>query len=154
MQKVHDALDYDRKEQTLIAETRYSQFTDEQKVLYDNVVSAVEKFSARSEYERDAVPGQSVFFAQASAGKGKTFTMNGIIAKVRSRGQIALAVASSGLAAQLLADGRTAHSTFQIPIKIKADSRYWFSMREDATAELMRRTSLIVWDEAPMQTVG
>jgi hypothetical protein len=35
---------------------------------------------------------------------------NTILAKVRSQGNIALAVASSGIAALLLDDGRTAHS--------------------------------------------
>jgi hypothetical protein len=40
---------------------------------------------------------------------------NLLLAKVRREGDIALAVASSGIAALLLEGGRTAHSRFMIP---------------------------------------
>lgn len=52
-------------------------------------------------------------FVDAPGGTGKTFVTNLILAKVRSRKEIALAVASSGNAATLLAGGRTAHSMFK-----------------------------------------
>ncbi|GBP67504.1 hypothetical protein EVAR_49870_1 [Eumeta japonica] len=56
-----------------------------------------------------------IFFLDAPGGTGKTFITNLILAKVRSLGKLALAVASSGIAATLLAGGRTAHSTFKLP---------------------------------------
>ena len=51
-------------------------------------------------------------------GTGKTFVINLALAKARSEQRIALAVASSGIAATLLDGGATAHSRFNIPIQI------------------------------------
>lgn len=68
---------------------------------------------------------------------------------LRTSGHVALAVASSGIAALLLEGGRTAHSQFKIPIPIQRDSL----CRIDADSELahlLRAARLVVWDEAPM----
>jgi hypothetical protein len=62
---------------------------------------------------------------------------------------IAIAVASSGIAALLLVGGRTAHSTFKIPINIDADSTCNVPLGSDI-AELIQHAKLIIWDEAPM----
>ena len=51
-----------------------------------------------------------VFFLEGFGGTGKTFLINLILAKVYSDGGIALATASSGIAATLLDGGTTAHS--------------------------------------------
>ncbi|CAN0900836.1 ATP-dependent DNA helicase PIF1 [Linum grandiflorum] len=72
-----------------------------------------------------------------------------IIAKVRSLGQIALVVASSGIAATLLPGGVTAHSRFKIPIDVDHASTCAIK-KGTALARLIEQTSLIVWDEAPM----
>ena len=49
----------------------------------------------------------------APGGTGKTFVTDLILAKIKCQGKIALAVASSGIAATLIAGGRMAHSTFK-----------------------------------------
>ncbi|CAN0837874.1 ATP-dependent DNA helicase PIF1 [Linum grandiflorum] len=72
-----------------------------------------------------------------------------IIAKVRSLGQIALVVASSGIAATLLPGGVTAHSRFKIPIDVDHASTCAIK-KGTSLARLVEQTSLIVWDEAPM----
>ena len=57
----------------------------------------------------------------APGGTGKTFLINFILAKIRSEGKIALATASSGIAATLLiGGGHTLHSTFKIPLDLNA----------------------------------
>ena len=53
----------------------------------------------------------AVLFLDAPGGTGKTFLLNLLLAKVRQCGQIAIAMASSGIAATLLDGGRTVHST-------------------------------------------
>ena len=53
-----------------------------------------------------------ILFLDAPGRTGKTFSINLILAKLRSEGKIALATASSGIAATLLTGGRTLHSTF------------------------------------------
>ena len=55
-----------------------------------------------------------ILFIDAPGGTGKTFLLNFLLARYRARGSIILAVASSGIAAQLLSNGETAQSTFKI----------------------------------------
>ncbi|CAN0880772.1 ATP-dependent DNA helicase PIF1 [Linum grandiflorum] len=72
-----------------------------------------------------------------------------IISKVRSLGQIALVVASSGIAATLLPGGVTAHSRFKIPIDVDHSSTC--AIKKGTTlARLIEQATLIVWDEASM----
>jgi chromosomal replication initiation ATPase DnaA len=55
-----------------------------------------------------------VFYIDGPGGMGKTFLYQTIMASLRSRGQIVIATASSGIAATLLPGGRTTHSRFQL----------------------------------------
>nr|KAJ0213656.1 hypothetical protein LSAT_V11C400223910 [Lactuca sativa] len=90
-----------------------------------------------------------VFIIYGYGGKGKTFLWKTISAAIRSEGEIVLNVASSGIASLLLTGGRTAHSRFIIPINLNEDSYYRINPDSDL-ANLVRKTSLIIWDEAPM----
>ncbi|GBP64209.1 hypothetical protein EVAR_38696_1 [Eumeta japonica] len=62
------------------------------------------------------------------------------------------AVASSGIAATLLEGGRTAHSTFKLPLKIATDDNdsVCSVSKQSNTGKLIRDCSLIVWNEATM----
>ena len=91
-----------------------------------------------------------VFFVYGSGGCGKTFLWNTICCRLRSERKIVLPVASSGIAATLLPGGRTAHSRFHIPLKIDPHSVAGIKHGSEL-AELIKQTSLIIWDEAPMQ---
>ena len=65
-------------------------------------------------------------------------------------GKTVLCVASSGIAAHLLPDGRTAHSRFGIPLDINELSVA--NIRKNTQlAELIRNTYLLIWDGVPMQ---
>ena len=95
-------------------------------------------------------PNQSNFlFLQASAGTGKTFLGRTIAANVRAHGDIALCCATSGIAANLYHNGRTMHSRFKIPLNCQKHSPLTIK-RQTALAELIRKTKVIIWDEAPM----
>ena len=90
-----------------------------------------------------------VFFVYGYGGTGKTFLWKTLAAAIRCKGQIVLNVASSGIASLLLSRGRTAHSRFHIPINLNEDSLC--SMKPNThTANLLKETKLIIWDEAPM----
>jgi len=151
MHKVLEAKNYDQTKLRGNASKAYSTLTPEEKVLFDNVIGAFNDFRKSAVFADRQVTGQSAFFVQAAAGTGKTHVMNALIDAVRGEGEIVVPVASSGLAAGLLNDARTAHSAFKIPLKINENSTCYVSMRNDATLELLKRTSLIIWDEAPMQ---
>jgi len=101
---------------------------------------------------RDAIDSEGLgrrIFLKAPGGCGKTYLASMLLAYARGRGKVALAVASSGVAATLMPLGRTAHSRFKIPIDIHARSMCNFESGSD-TAKLLKRTRLIVWDEATM----
>ena len=99
-----------------IRETNYTE--DE----LDAVLSNIELLNPEQEYVfnqiKDAFESSrgGIIFIDAPGGTGKTFLSGIILAFVRRRGKIALAVASSGIAATLLQGGRTAHVVFKIPI--------------------------------------
>ncbi|XP_039803734.1 uncharacterized protein LOC120667807 [Panicum virgatum] len=59
---------------------------------------------------------------------------------------IAVATATSGIAASIMPGGRTTHSRFKIPIKLSGNTMCSFT-KQSGTAELLRKASLIIWDE-------
>jgi len=59
-----------------------------------------------------------IYFLDAPGGTGKTFLISLMLATIRSQNKIALALASSGIAATLLEGGRT-FSPFSTKIAIK-----------------------------------
>ena len=92
-----------------------------------------------------------IFFLNGAGGAGKTYVQNTVLKKVRLDGNIALAVASSGIAATLLQGGTTAHSKFKIPLD--ADQTSTCNVRHGGQlAQLLKKAKLIFWDEAPMQS--
>ncbi|CAG8471117.1 4110_t:CDS:2 [Acaulospora morrowiae] len=90
-----------------------------------------------------------VLFIDGPAGSGKTYVYDCLLSHIRSNHQIALAVASSGIAALLLHGGRTAHSRFKIPIIIDENATCNIKKGTDL-AILLQKAVLIIWDEAPM----
>ncbi|GMF24254.1 unnamed protein product [Phytophthora fragariaefolia] len=94
-------------------------------------------------------PGENLFFIDGPGGTGKSTLLKHILASVRLSGKIAIAVASSGIAALLLMGGRTAHSTFKIPLK--PTKKLVCSIHKPSKLKkLFQEASLIIWDEAPM----
>ncbi|XP_042988844.1 ATP-dependent DNA helicase PIF4-like [Carya illinoinensis] len=91
------------------------------------------------------------FFVDGPAGTGKTFLYRALLAEIRSKNMIALATASSGVAASILPGGRTAHSRFKIPLNADKSSTCNVSKQENL-AKLLRLAKLIIWDEALMFT--
>nr|GEZ64847.1 ATP-dependent DNA helicase PIF1-like [Tanacetum cinerariifolium] len=82
-------------------------------------------------------------------GTGKTFLYKTIIARLRSKQMIVLAVASSSIASLLLPAGRTAHSRFVIPLELM-ENNACSTKQGTHLAKLLQHVRLIIWDEAPM----
>jgi hypothetical protein len=91
-----------------------------------------------------------VFMLDGPGGCGKTHVENLILAFIRQRGDIALAVASTGISAILLDNGRTSYSRCKIPLELTSDSACMI-MRQSHLAELFRLTRLLLWDEIGSQ---
>ncbi|KAG5561531.1 hypothetical protein RHGRI_004540 [Rhododendron griersonianum] len=120
------------------ANTNVQLLNDEQSSAYTTIVTSV--------FENKG----TTFFLNGGARTGKTFLYNIVATKCRSLGHIVVCVASSGIASLLLIGGRTAHSTFSIPLDVLENSFCSFS-KQSLQAELFRNTKLIIWDEVPMQ---
>eukprot|EP00267_Zea_mays_P053373 XP_020406492.1 uncharacterized protein LOC109945102 [Zea mays] len=110
---------------------------EEQRAAYDKIMSAV-----------DTDQG-GLFFVGGPGGTGKTYLYRVLLATLRSQNKIAVATATSGVAASIMPGGRTAHSRFKIPLTID-DGVVCSFMKQSGTAELLRKASLIIWDEASM----
>ena len=63
-----------------------------------------------------------IFFLHSTGGCVKTFVCNTIVAAVCAQGKVALCVTSSEITSLLLEGGRTAHSTFKIPLWVNNTS--------------------------------
>ncbi|KAK9740196.1 hypothetical protein RND81_03G018300 [Saponaria officinalis] len=135
---IAEELSYD-KDALLTEHTKLSSsMTDEQRSVYDQIMDVVDKGSG------------GIFFVYGYGGTGKTFIWRTLCAAIRSKGEIVLPVASSGIAAILLPGGRTAHSRFGIPINVTENSTCPGIKPNTELTELLIRTKLIIWDEAPM----
>lgn len=109
----------------------------EQSLIYEQITRSVYNHSGQ------------LFFVDGPGGTGKTFLINHIISTLSRNGKKVIPVASSGIAALLLKNGRTAHSKFKIPLELDNASICNISFRSDLGKEL-RNCDLIIWDEAPM----
>ncbi|GAU47161.1 hypothetical protein TSUD_287440 [Trifolium subterraneum] len=134
---IYDELNYDR--QVLFEEhvRLMSTMTLEQRSVFDKIMRRVNQNK----------PG--LFFLYGYGGTGKTFIWRALSAGLRSRGDILLNVASSGIAALLLPGGRTTHSRFCIPLNVDEYSTCNIHPKSHL-AELIAKARLIIWDEAPM----
>ncbi|KAM1736615.1 hypothetical protein ACFX12_014956 [Malus domestica] len=110
---------------------------EDQMAAYNSIVSANER------------QDNAIFFVDGPGGTRKTYLYRALLATLRSNGHIILAIATSGIAATILPGGRTTHSRFKIPLSPDASSTCSISIQSDL-AELIRKTSVVVWDEAPM----
>ena len=137
---IREELDFSMDVVTDTVQERMPTFTEEQRAVFQTVMDAV----------KNDEPLQA--FIDARGGCGKTYLLNTILAAVRSlepQGCIALAMATTGIAANLLDLGRTFHSRMKAPLDPKEDSTLAISA-QSLLAELIRKTKLLLIDESTM----
>ncbi|GAU50219.1 hypothetical protein TSUD_408980 [Trifolium subterraneum] len=134
---IYDERDYDIPTLKQEFNQLFSTLTDEQRKIYDQIMEAVDKQQG------------GVFFLHGYGGTGKTFMWRTLSSALRSKQEIVLTVATSGIAALLLLGGRTAHSKFKLPVPT-LDNSMCKTEHDSDLADLLRATKLIIWDEAPM----
>ena len=138
------AYDYNTEEETDHFESKYElcKKVKSQKILIDGVKAWTEAGE------------QFLLFVDAPGGCGKTFCFNCLLAYLRSVGKIVIAVATTGIAALQLTGGKTAHTSFRIPLDPTGSRRGKFPLGIDAGSNLgkllINDVDVIIWDEAPM----
>lgn len=116
---------------------------DDQRIVYNKVITSIQTGSGE------------LFFLDAPGGTGKTFLINLLLSNIRSKCNIVIAVASSGIAATLLDNGRTAHSAFKLPLNLNyVEEPVCNISKQSDMAKLLRDCKLIVWDECTMSNKG
>ncbi len=131
---IREEINYDQDEMKTFL-TKKNLLNDGQKEIYNTIIDAVNEKS-----------NQKIFFIDGPGGYGKTFLFNMMLAEIRLQNQIAIAVASSEIAALLLNGERTAYLRFKIPIPIIETSTLNISKNSEL-ADLIRMVKLIIWDE-------
>lgn len=144
---MHDALNHELQREQLydieaLAETvrtKVPQLNQQQRIAYDTLIEAVNRGSG------------GIYFLDAPGGTGKTFLISLLLATIRSRNDVALALASSGIAATLLEGGRTAHSALKLPLNMQINETPICNIsKNSAMAKILQVCKLIVWDECTM----
>ncbi|VDO67770.1 unnamed protein product [Heligmosomoides polygyrus] len=126
-------VDYDHREHQ--GEMLHANLNDEQKTIADEVLTAIERRRGGNPYVD----------ASSSIGKTLLFTEEYHLAVARQFK--VLAVAWTGIAANLLLNGRTATSTFRLIVA--EQSRASSIKRQSKEANALRSTDIIIWDVAP-----
>lgn len=144
---MHDAFNHElQREQQYDTEalaeavrTNVSQLNQQQKTAYDSLIEAVNNGTG------------GIYFLDAPGGTGKTFLISLLLARIRSQNEVALALASSGIAATLLEGGRTAHSALKLPLNMQINETPACNIaKNSAMAKILQICKLIVWDECTM----
>ena len=132
--------DYDVHDLWNSVEKTVAKFTEEQARVFETVMEAVR--------ERKSLCA----FIDARGGCGKTFILNAILRSVRCLepgGCVALAMATTGIAANLLDMGRTFHSRLKAPLNPHKESTLQIS-GQSSLAKLVQMARLLLVDEAPI----
>ncbi|XP_050093835.1 uncharacterized protein LOC126576571 [Anopheles aquasalis] len=96
----------------------------DQRAVYDQLTQAVDRCT-NSEQADDRAPEEErcqLYLLDEPGGTGQSFLVETILAHTRRQSKIALAVASSSIAALLLTGGKTAHITFKLPLILDENS--------------------------------
>ncbi len=128
---------YDQHSLTTNADHVENKLNDDQRNAYEIILNVVTNKDGK------------LFFVYGSGGTDKTFVWITLLSRLRGQGKIVLAVASSGIASLLLLSGRTTHSRFKILIDMH-DELTCNITQQMKVAKLVRKTDLIIWDEAHM----
>ena len=129
--------DFDPEVQAEIATENSKTLNEDQQKLVDTIMDAVNNGKG------------GIFAVEASGGTGKTYTFNTLLARIRSQGDIAVAMAISGMAATFFDGGRTVHHKLKVPIKVSSSSKCNFK-ENSGTAEMVKEAKLFVIDEFTM----
>ena len=135
--EIEQELNYDQEVETESANENYQKLNPGQKEAFDTIADSVEKQDG------------GLFFIGAPGGTGKTFLISTLLSHVRGKGDIAVAMATSGIAATLLPGGGTVHTKMKVPIDINEKTMCNFA-DNSPTADLVKKAKLMIIDEATL----
>ncbi|XP_043262445.1 uncharacterized protein LOC122403156 [Colletes gigas] len=130
---------YDPNVLTNYVQENIPKLNQQQKLAYEKIMQEIDNGNG------------GMYFLDAPGGTGKTFLITLILATVRARGRIALALASSGIAATLLDGGRTAHSALKLPLNMTINEAPSCNLsKTSGMARVLKQFDILLWDECTM----
>jgi len=128
---------YGENHQRRLVEEWLPKLSVDQKAVFDHVSLILQNRTGA---------GSKTLFLDGPGGYGKTQLIRVILAHVRSCRQVAIAVASSGIAAGNMPGGTTAHSMFRLPLDLGTAQAFGTSptvLREQSSSDLHRSLFLM-----------
>ncbi|XP_053152157.1 uncharacterized protein LOC128344988 [Hemicordylus capensis] len=130
---------YNQANERQAAEQMSRTFNEEQKAAMEQIITA----SQNDELEHRC------FFLDGPGGSGKTYLYKTILSTICGQSELALPVASTGIAANLLQGGRTYHSQFKLPLPVLENSVSNMHLNSQ-DAKHIKKARIIIWDESTM----
>ncbi|KAK9679576.1 PIF1-like helicase [Popillia japonica] len=156
---IEDNIDVDAERRE--ADILVNQLNDEQHNIFDMITRAVQNDNEPRRLEQHNIfdmitravqndnEPRRLFYISGSGGVGKSFLYNCIITQLNALEIKVISVASTGIAAALLKQGRTVHSRFQLPVPVVENSTSRIT-RESDDARFIRDAKFLIWDEVSM----
>jgi ATP-dependent DNA helicase PIF1 len=91
----------------------------------------------------------NVYMVTGEGGCGKTRLYIDLVNYLVANDLMSLSVAWTGIAAELLPNGRTCHSAFCLPFTMDPESLACMDLHS-RKADVLRKVALIIWDEVSM----
>ena len=121
----------------------FDDLNEEQQCLVEAVLQSIESVGRGDE------PVSNCFYVDAPGGSGKTYVFNKLASYLRHHSKHVVCAAWTGIAANLMFDGRTVHSLFKLPVPVLETSTCNVSPTS-TQADMLRRQDLFIIDEASM----
>lgn len=134
-----EELEYDITEEQHNCDKNIAQLNLSQQQAFDDIVE-----------DKKLDPATAYFFLNGLAGIGKTFFHTIFFHHFWAKGKIVFYIASLDVAALLFPGRKTSYITFKILIDINKLSKSQIP-KQLILAGLMKNTTIIVWDEVPIQ---
>ncbi|CAF4560566.1 unnamed protein product [Rotaria sp. Silwood2] len=129
-----------KEEELPVGQQMYDALNENQRQAADEILEA---------YYRRSITTASCLFIDGLGGTGKTQLYHTLCRLFKGQGVHVLTVAWTRIAANLLPEGRTAHSHFKIPVPLLETSTS--SIRPNTKeAAVIRKADVLIWNEAPM----
>lgn len=94
--------------------------------------------------------GGNLFFVDGPAGSGKTYLYNAIISYLQAEKKDVLQLATTGIAADLLKDGRTVHSGMKLPVPLSETSTYKLRHNTSEAKRIIEASLILIYEVSRM----
>ena len=143
------AQDFNPEEEARHAVAQEALLNPDQRRMYDAIVASCDD---RCKQDGGDPSTGRVFMIDARAGTGKTFVLQTLLQREKSKGRGPISCATAGVAALLLPDCKTFHSTWKYPVNFtgRTPSLGISTTPGNGHFEWIKAANLLVFDEALM----